>query len=82
MMVFCVCIFYILVYTSACGEASFDSSCDFLFYLRHYSQTATSVDPHLARMDFTRARCGSDLGQHNAAVWVVMLVFGMLKVQN
>ncbi len=59
MMVFCVCIFYRLVYTSACGEASIDSSCDFLFYLRHYSQTATSVDPDPARMDFTRARCGS-----------------------
>ncbi len=26
--------FYILIYTSACGEASFDSSC--LFYLLHY----------------------------------------------
>ncbi len=28
--------FYILIYTSACGEASFDSSCDFLLYLLHY----------------------------------------------
>ncbi len=25
--------------------------------------------PHLARMDFTRARCGPDLGQHYVAVW-------------
>ncbi len=26
--------------------------------------------PHLAHMDFTRARCGPDLGQHYVAVWV------------
>ncbi len=31
-----LCSFYILLYTSACGKASFDSSCGFLFYLLHY----------------------------------------------
>ncbi len=31
-----LCTFYILIYTSACGEASFDSSCGFLFYHLHY----------------------------------------------
>ncbi len=29
--------------------------------------------PHLARMDFTRARCGPDLGQHYVAVWVAII---------
>ncbi len=30
--------------------------------------------PHLACMDFTRARCGLDLGQHYVAVWAVARV--------
>ncbi len=33
------------------------------------TQTASSVGPDVARMDFTRARCGLDLGQNYVAVW-------------
>ncbi len=32
-------------------------------------QCRQRYEPHLARMDFTRARCGPDLGQHYVAVW-------------
>ncbi len=32
-------------------------------------QCRSRSDPHLARMDFTRARCGLDLGQNYVAVW-------------
>ncbi len=40
-----------------------------LFSFFYASPDSSSGGPHLARMDFTRARCGLDLGQNYVAVW-------------
>ncbi len=52
-----------------CDETRFVSSvCPFRATVET-SQKVSSVGPHLARMDFTRARCGPDLGQNYVTVW-------------